>query len=225
MKKLLLSAFATLSLLSSGCSSVFSDVRATFDYALAKPQAAHLNETELAAFPYTALYASWADDPQIMLVLGFIDGQEFHWITGSRETVVTQHGRVVRTADIDYGIVDTSNLAADPLRCILQEDCTTRWQREASFVDAKNNMFSRVIDSQFEVAGRTQVELPMGTRDVYEVVERGHFALTNDGKERRAFTNYFWLEDDGHVVKSRQLLVPGRRALTLTQVKWIGRDE
>lgn len=225
MKIILLPLVLTASLLATACTSVFSDVRATFDYALSSNEDASMTSEELREFPYTAVYANWPDLARIMLVLGYVDGDEFHWISGDRETLVTLNGRVVRTAMLDYELVSTSNLANDPLRCILQDECSSHWVRDAQFANSDGDSFSRAVTSEFSVVGKQEVSLPMGPRDTFQVVERGYFGLNADGKNKQRFTNYFWLEADGHVVKSEQTLLPGRAALTLMQVKWVGRDE
>lgn len=206
----------------SACTSVFGDVRATFDYALSSPEDVQLSATEVAEFPYTAQYASWDDMAQILIVLGFIDGHTFHWITGERETLVTEYGRVTRTAMLEHELISLSNKDNDPLRCVLEQACESSWTREGSFIDSAGRTYSRTIVSDFSIEGGEEIQLPTGQRSVTKVIEEGAFVLAD---HKQYFKNTFWLESDGHVVKSHQYLTPGRPGLTLTQVKWVGRDE
>ena len=224
MKRFCIPIVLLMSLSVSSCTSVFDDVRATFDYALSKPEAVDLSPTEIASFPYTAQYANWDDVPKTLIVLGFIDGTQHHWITADRETLVTERGRVVRTTMLDHELVNLSHQEGDPLRCILSDDCTLSWTREGSFSDPAGRVYSRTIESSFRIEGEELLALPAGERRVTKVIEDGYFSL-NRGGDRQSFTNTFWLESDGHVVKSRQYITPGRLGLTLTQVKWVGRDE
>lgn len=224
MKRFLIPIAFFTSLSLSACTSVFQDVRATFDYALSSADDVELTPAEIAEFPYTAQYANWDDSAQILVVLGFIDGNEYHWVTGDRETLITERGRVVRTTRLDHELVNLSNQSEDPLRCILATDCNPEWTREGSFSDPTGRLYSRTIVSRFTVEGEESLTLPVGERRVTKVIEEGYFTLGRE-RDRRSFTNTFWLEDDGHVVKSRQYLTPGRQGLTLTQVKWVGRDE
>lgn len=225
MKKILLTCLVSVSLLLSGCTSVVGDIRATIQYALSEPEDVDLAPEELAALPYTALYVNWQSKPRVMVVLGFIEGEEFHWVTGDRETIVTRNGRVTRTAKLDYEVVAVSDVSDDPLRCVLKDECLLSWSRNVRFKDASGNEFSRSVVSDFELGGTTSIELPLGTKEVVEVFEHGYFALDARGQGKQRFTNTFWLESDGHVVKSEQRIHPMQAPLVIKQAKWVGRDE
>lgn len=212
----------------AGCTAVTEETRATIAYALQKPDSVELSADEVAAFPYTALYARWTDGPQALLVLGYVDSNEFSWVSADRETLITKQGRVIRTAGVDYDLVGVSNLAADPLRCIVTapDACERTWQREIEVqVEIAHqrhldHAYSRALESRFEVLGTEQLELAAGVYDVTRVEEHG--VVRFSGREQ-GFTNVFWLEADGHVIKSVQQVVPQRASLELTQMKWVGR--
>lgn len=220
---------AGLSLL-TGCTSVFSDVKTTWNYATADRTGATLSDAERAAFPYTALYVNRADAPRALVVLGYIDGDgpgsAYSWVTGDSETLVTRSGRLVGTDGLVPDLVATSNLSADPLLCFQQRqqlsaECLSSWNSVRD-ITTENKNYSVAASSWFEMGGRETISLPAGDVEVRKVTETLSFAESAAGPAQEV-TNYFWLENDGHVVKSVQHWAPHQDPLQLVQVKWVGR--
>ncbi|RUO30128.1 YjbF family lipoprotein [Aliidiomarina sedimenti] len=200
-----------------GCTAVTEETRATLEYAFSKPDDVQLSADEINDFPYTALYAKWDDSAQILIVLGYIDSGEYNWVSADRETMVTVNGRVVRTAGVDYELMAVSNLSQDPLQCVVTApaNCALSWQRQID-IGTEDSRYTRSVRSEFRILGDEVLQLPSGEYQVTRVEEHGTI-----GSQK--FHNTFWIEADGHVVKSRQLIVPERKLLELTQVKWVGR--
>lgn len=199
-----------------GCTAVTEETRATLEYAFSKPDDVQLSAEEINDFPYTALYAKWDDSAQILIVLGYIDSGEYNWVTAERETMVTVNGRVVRTAGVDYELMAVSDLNQDPLQCVVTAaDCELSWQRQID-IGTEDSRYTRSVRSEFKILGDEVLQLPSGEYQVTRVEEHGIIG-------KRNFSNVFWIEADGHVVKSRQQIIPGRAMLELTQVKWVGR--
>ncbi|MDA6067170.1 YjbF family lipoprotein [Idiomarina abyssalis] len=205
----------------SGCTAVTDEVRETVEHAFSEPENAELSPEKIKTFPYTSLYVQWQGEPRILVVLGFVDKpDDWHFITAEKETLVLRNGRVIRTQDLKRNLLAISKLSEDPLKCIITEptNCQKNWQREYDYqLDGKS--VSRKVASKFYVKEKRVLELPFGKVEVTLVEEKGHYELTG-----QAFTNRFWVEEDGHVVKSQQQLFADRDPLTLTQVTWIGRD-
>lgn len=204
-----------------GCTAVTDEVRETVEYAFKTQQGAELSPEEIKNFPYTSLYAQWEEQPRTLIVLGFIDKpNDRHFITAEKETLVVRNGRVIRTQNLNRNLLAVSNLQQDPLQCIVTQpdQCETRWQRDYDF-QMQEQTLSRAVTSQFSVVEVQTLEMPFGNVKATLVEENGRFELSG-----KRFTNYFWLESDGHVVKSEQQLFPNKASLTLTQVTWIGRD-
>lgn len=207
----------------SACTAVTEDARRTLEYAFADEKGFELSSEELREFPYTALYVNQDGSPQSLVVLGYVDGEgddaNFSWVSQDEETLVTRGGRVIRTLDLHNNLQATSDLASDPLRCIVTrpEECLRTWQRELDFeVDGRH--FTRLASSIFKVEGETTLQLPAGEVDVVHVREIVDIELTDE-----SFENEFWIEEDGHVVKSRQRILFNEPSFTLTQAKWVGR--
>jgi hypothetical protein len=204
-----------------GCTAVTDEVRETFEYAFAEQQDAELSPKKIKSFPYTSLYAQWQEKQRILVVLGFVDKpDDWHFITAEKETLVLRQGRVIRTQDLNDNLLAVSNLSEDPLQCLVTrpESCQAKWQREYDFQLGKKEV-SRKVTSHFYVKEKQTLQLPFGDVNATLVEEEGRFELSGE-----TFTNRFWIEDDGHIVKSQQQLFPSKVPLTLTQVTWIGRD-
>lgn len=204
-----------------GCTAVTDEVRETVEYAFKTQQDAELSSEEIENFPYTSLYAQWKEQPRTLIVLGFIDKpSDRHFITAEKETLVVRNGRVIRTQNLNRNLLAVSNLKQDPLQCIITEpnNCKTRWQREYDY-KMQEQTLSRAVASQFSVLEEQTLDMPFGKVNTTLVEESGRFELSGE-----TFTNRFWVESDGHVVKSEQQLFPNDASLTLTQVTWIGRD-
>lgn len=216
---------AVSSVLLMGCSAVSYDVQKTWEYAFKKNQDVVLTPAEIKEFPYTALYGRVAAGAQILIVLGYVDQtgavEQLNWVTGSRESITTEQARVIRTSGLPINLLGVGDLAADPLRCIYKQGvvCATQWIRQIDF-SGEEQAGTETVTSTFTVLGEEMLHLPAGVKKVTRVAEKGRFVFA-----QQAFTNEFWLAADGHVVKSKQQLLPNAKGIELTQVKWVGRDE
>jgi hypothetical protein len=213
--------FAGFLLILVGCTAVTDEVRETVEYAFKGAEYATLNAEEIESFPYTSLYAQWQGEARNLIVLGFIDKpSKYHFITAEKETVTLQRGRVIRTQNLDDNLLSVSNLKNDPLRCIVTtpQSCNNTWQRAYDYQFDDGTRVSRNVKSTFSVKHREQLAMPYGSAMATLVEEAGKFLLTGE-----RFVNRFWVEPDGHVIKSEQRIIPNKPLLNLTQVTWIGR--
>lgn len=220
----------------TGCTSIFDDVRATWRHATEKVPDATLSAEAIERFPYTALYIRRSDEPRALVVLGYIDGQGeealYSWISQQRETLVTRHGRVIRTSSLQPELVYITDLEQDPLLCFQQmmqnasslDTCSINWSHQRDMEDANQQRFSIKTESVFFIEGLDSLTLPDGRNvDALHLREQINFADSKAGR-KQTFYNDYWLESDGHVVKSHQHLAPDL-TFTIEQVKWVGRDE
>ena len=213
--------FAGFLLILVGCTAVTDEVRETVEYAFKDTEDAELSADEIENFPYTSLYAQWQGKARSLIVLGFINKpNKYHFITADKETLVLENGRVTRTQSLDDNLLSVSNLKSDPLRCIVTtpQSCNNRWQRAYDYQFDDGTRVSRNVKSTFSVKQREQLAMPYGSATATLVEEAGTFLLTG-----QRFVNRFWVEPDGHVIKSEQRIIPNKPLLNLTQVTWIGR--
>lgn len=222
----------------TACTSAYQDVYEVIEYAISTARAEDVTLTaeEIAEFEYSGLYIRRGKQPQAFIVLGYIDQQgeyeQRSWISADRITIVTEAGRIVQTvgqtemiAAAELGAHDltaTSNRSQDPLHCIVHnpEHCALTYQREIDYTD-RNRARSATVTSTFRIeSGLATITLPAGDYQAYHVVEEGVFQPSGE-----TFRNEFWIEPDGHVLRSTQQLKPNDALITLEQVKWVGRDE
>lgn len=213
--------FSCFLLMLAGCTAVTGEVRETVKYAFKDIEDAKLNTEEIQNFPYTSLYAQWQGKARTLIVLGFVnEPSQYHFITAEKETIVIESGRVIRTQNLDDNLLGISNLKDDPLRCVVTkpESCNRTWQRAYDYEFDNGVLVSREVKSTFTVKQTESLDMPYGSANAVLVEEKGEFRLT--GKH---FKNKFWIEPDGHVIKSEQSVLPNKPILSLTQVTWIGR--
>ncbi len=65
--------------------------------------------------PYASQYMQLNGGPQLFVVLAFSENGQQKWVTQDGATIVTQHGRLVKTLLSGDNLIDVNNLAADPL--------------------------------------------------------------------------------------------------------------
>lgn len=220
------------------CTSVFSDVRSTWQYATEKHPDAFKSPEDIKNFPYSAQYVQREGFPRALLVLGYIDGEgggaKFSWISSDHETLVTQQGRLIKTDNLEQDLLGRTNLSADPLRCIQaefaavnrfpdSEKCFQPWSSVLDFQQGKH-YHSVPVHSEFSLGEQEVLELPSGHRVAVRKVNEYIQVSASSVKPAHQYTNEYWLETDGHIVKSKQYFAPGEPAFYFTQVKWVGRD-
>lgn len=208
----------------TACNAVTGEARRTIEYMFTKTPDYEMTAEEISEFPYTALYMNQEGSPQSLVVLGYVDGekpaQNFSWVSEDRETIVTRQGRVIRTEGLHANLTGLSDLSADPLLCVVTSpaDCDMSWTRNQDFNLRDGTHLSRRVHSEFEVDGEQRLILPAGEVEVTLVREHVEIEL-----EKLRYVNEFWIEADGHVVKSKQWVLYNEPRFTLTQVKWVGR--
>ncbi|MCH8492458.1 MAG: YjbF family lipoprotein [Idiomarina sp.] len=232
-----IAAIAVLPALTA-CTAAYRDVYEVFNYAFSTLSAEDvtLSPEEIAEFPYSGLYIRRGGQPQAFIVLGYIDQQgeyeQRSWISADRITIVTEAGRIVQTvgqtemlaaAELgEHDLIATSNRSQDPLHCIITnpEHCALTYEREIDYTD-RNRARSAKVTSTFRIeSGPTTISLPAGNYQAYYVIEDGVFQPSGE-----SFRNEYWIEPDGHVLRSAQQIKPNDALITLEQVKWVGRDE
>lgn len=223
---------ASLCLSVVGCNAVTGEAKRTIEYIFRDIPDYELTAQEIDEFPYTALYINQEESPQSLVVLGYADSyvdenadgaavvQNFSWVSQERETIVTRQGRIIRTEGLHANLTGLSDLQADPLHCVVTSpaNCDLNWTRHHDFTLRDGTRISRRVSSEFEIGGEQALSLPAGETNVTLVREHVDVEL-----EGHRYVNEFWIEADGHVVKSKQWTLYNEPRFTLTQVKWVGR--
>lgn len=74
-----------------------------------------LTDDDIQNMPYASQYMQLNGGPQLFVVLAFSENGQQKWVTQDGATIVTQHGRLVKTLLGGDNLIDVNNLAADPL--------------------------------------------------------------------------------------------------------------
>ncbi len=74
-----------------------------------------LTDDNIQNMPYASQYMQLNGGPQLFVVLAFSENGQQKWVTQDGATIVTQHGRLVKTLLSGDNLIDVNNLAADPL--------------------------------------------------------------------------------------------------------------
>lgn len=243
-----------LGMVLTACSSVFEDVQHTWRYATTKTEDAYLSPAEIASFPYTAVYIQPENQSRSLVVLAFADNEaaqaseQLTWATAESEQLITRFGRVIRSYGLPRNIrLSSDSLDNDPLQCLQQalqvnrsvsqaDTCRETWQFSVDVVrNAAHSVNKKqlqhlaatahqryTVTSQFFPQQIVALELPRGTVQALLVHEE---LTTTGGRDSAQWRNTYWLALDGHVLKSNQRLAPNDKPITITQVKWVGRDD
>ncbi len=74
-----------------------------------------LTDDDIQNMPYASQYMQLNGGPQLFVVLAFSENGQQKWVTQDGATIVTQHGRLVKTLLGGDNLIDVNNLATDPL--------------------------------------------------------------------------------------------------------------
>ena len=209
---LLLATFALAACAPGGTTHIYYDVVKGF---FEKPADAVVTDEMLAARPFAYIEARLGDGPQSVLVLGWQDDGEDKWVSAGNEMLVLRHGRVVRTLGLPIDRLHTASAEVDPLAQAASGASLDgkEWRSTLDWAGVHGAGFQ--ARSEFRDHGIEAVALRAGQtlqlRRVEELV-----TLRPAGLE---YSNWFYLDGDGTVLKSRQILHPDLDPLTLVVVR------
>lgn len=153
---------------------------------------------DLDRIPYASILAKVGDGPLSVLVLGSVEGSDFHWFSNDRAVIVTRNGRVIRSAGFPIDLKFSRYLDVDPLSRPPGTEAGAIFRRVVDMEPAR--VFGEVLVSKFDVVGEETLDLMFGRFHTVHVVETG--SATN---MKWAFENHFWRDlATGAVVSSLQ---------------------
>lgn len=161
-----------------------------------------LSRDAITKLPYASMLARVGRGPQALLILGRVDGEDQHWISGvDRSVLVLRGGRVVKTYGFPENLKQTIDADDDPVDRLLHR--LDRPVHHVRYVDIdKDQLFGLPIDSTLSPIGArkiTIVEIEFDTM----MVRESNSARTVDW----SFENEYWVDPgDGFVWKSTQYI-------------------
>ncbi len=112
MKRL---ALILICLLLQACSATTKGLGDSLWDSLFGTPGVQLTDDDIQNMPYASQYMQLNGGPQLFVVLAFSENGQQKWVTQDGATIVTQHGRLVKTLLGGDNLIDVNNLATDPL--------------------------------------------------------------------------------------------------------------
>ena len=108
-------ALILICLLLQACSATTKELGNSLWDSLFGPPGVQLTDDDIQNMPYASQYMQLNGGPQLFVVLAFAEDGQQKWVTQDQATLVTQHGRLVKTLLGGDNLIEVNNLAADPL--------------------------------------------------------------------------------------------------------------
>ena len=208
-------------LLLSACTQKFNDVNATLDEALFGAEDVALTSDKIAELPYASSFVRINDGAQLFMVLAFAEPNpttgvmQLKWVSSDKAMIVTENGRVVKTlglAQANLQSIESSTKTAPAFAELLQKQISRNasysWKTTNSYLYHYQADITPIIStSEFISTSLWQKQTTL----VYETV--------NIKNLDTSFTNRYWVDEQGDVVKSIQYLGPKLGKIEMTILK------
>lgn len=158
----------------------------------------HLTDADIAEMPYASQYMQLNGGPQLFVVLAFSENGQQKWVTQDQASIVTQHGRIVKTLLGKDNLLEVSNLNADPLNKPNQIVDGASWTRVMGWTEHGQVRYA-TARSEFRWAGTDTLTLGSDVTAVRVLEEE----ITTGQK---TWTNRFWVDSEGQIRQSTQYL-------------------
>ncbi|WP_318390944.1 YjbF family lipoprotein [Enterobacter sp.] len=158
----------------------------------------HLTDADIAEMPYASQYMQLNGGPQLFVVLAFSENGQQKWVTQDQASIVTQHGRIVKTLLGKDNLLEVSNLNADPLIKPNQIVDGASWTRVMGWTEHGQVRYA-TARSEFRWAGTDTLTLGSDVTAVRVLEEE----ITTGQK---TWTNRFWVDNEGQIRQSTQYL-------------------
>jgi len=191
----------TFCLLLQACSSTTKGLGQSLWNSVFGVPGVQLTENDIQTMPYASQYMQLNDGPQLFVVLAFSEQGQQKWMTQDQAMLVTQHGRVVKTLQLEDNLLEVTNLNHDPLAAPNQIVDGAGWTRTMGWTEHRQVRYA-VARSTFRWDGTDTVTLA-GDSTVVRVLDEA--VLTDEAR----WHNRYWVDNDGQIRKSEQYLGAG----------------
>lgn len=187
-----------LCLLLQACSGTTKGLGSALWDSLFGTPGVQLTDADIAEMPYASQYMQLNGGPQLFVVLAFSENGQQKWVTQDQASIVTQHGRIVKTLLGKDNLLEVSNLDADPLAKPNQVIDGAGWTRVMGWTEHGQVRYA-TARSLFRWAGTDTLTLGSDVTRVRVLEEE----VTTDQK---TWTNRFWVDSEGQIRQSQQFL-------------------
>lgn len=196
-----------------GCTQKFNDVSATVQEAYSNYIDVELTPQDIEAVPYASAYLKIGNQKQIFVVLAFAEQNPLtgriqqKWVSSDKAMVVTENGHIVKTVNLQ-----NNNIAGLYGQVPEYTALNTEYMLSYDWAEQYRYGFPAHITRTYR--GKEVVTTPLSSTsaDVYrEAVEFPSLSETIE--------NFYWVNGEGQVVKTRQHLGPNMTPIELTILK------
>nr|WP_228066272.1 YjbF family lipoprotein [Superficieibacter sp. 1612_C1] len=185
-------------LLLQACSSTTKGLGDSLWNSLFGTPGVHLTDDDIQNMPYASQYVQLNNGPQLFVVLAFAENGQQKWVTQDQATLVTQHGRIVKTLLGGDNLLEMNNLAADPLAKPNQIVDGASWTRTMGWTEYQQVRYA-TARSVFHWQGTDSVVVggeSTSVRVLDEEVET----------DQARWHNQYWVDSEGQIRQSIQYL-------------------
>lgn len=169
-----------------------------------KDSDAQLTQASVAKIPYATIGVKVGRQPKALLVLSRFQQSNLHWLSADHVALVTNGGRLVKTAGFPADLKATFTYNSDPVLTGGLHKVVNGYRLMRAVDMQPEDRHSVRIDSIFRTDGRESIKIMGTTLDTVRVTERAA-ADAIDWK----FENTYWVDPkSGFVWKSIQHFVP-----------------
>lgn len=200
-----------LCLLLQACSASTEGLGKSLWHSIFGTPGVQLTDDDIQNMPYASQYMQLNNGPQLFVVLAYSENGQQKWVTQDQATLVTQHGRLVKTLLGGDNLLSLSNIDSDPLAKPNHIVDGASWTRTQGWTEHKQVRYA-TVRSQFHWQGTDTLTLAGETTETRVLVEE---ACT----DRASWENRFWVDSDGHIRQSEQYLGAGFYPVKTTLIK------
>ncbi|HDI4956495.1 TPA: YjbF family lipoprotein [Salmonella enterica] len=157
-----------------------------------------LTDDDIQNMPYASQYMQLNGGPQLFVVLAFSENGQQKWVTQDGATIVTQHGRLVKTLLGGNNLIDVNNLPADPLAKPGQIIDGATWTHTLGWTEHRQVRYA-TARSVFTWQGTDSVSVGSEETAVRVLDEE----VTTDQTRWR---NRYWVDSEGQIRQAEQYL-------------------
>ena len=191
-------ALIMICLLLQACSSTTKGLGDSLWNSLFGTPGVHLTDDDIQNMPYASQYVQLNNGPQLFVVLAFAENGQQKWVTQDQATLVTQHGRIVKTLLGGDNLLEMNNLAADPLAKPNQIVDGASWTRTMGWTEYKQ-VRDATARSVFHWQGTDSVVVGGESTPVRVLDEEVE-------TDQARWHNQYWIDSEGQIRQSVQYL-------------------
>ncbi len=198
-------------LLLQACSATTKGLGSSLWHSVVGADGVQLTDDDIQNMRYASQYMSINNGPQLFMVLAYDENGEQKWVTQDRAMINTANGRVVKTTGLADNLLQTTNLANDPLVRASQIIDGASWTRQMTWTEHQQ-VRAATARSTFTWDGSDTLKVGSSVTPVRILDEE----ITAADKR---WHNRYWVDAEGQIRKSKQYIGPNYWPVTTVLLK------